>query len=138
MRKYTYFAVYEPTYTDDGYGVYFPDLPGCITMGNNFEHAQIMAAEALDLHIYGMEKDGENIPEATKNPSKLELNEGTNKGYIILNVTTYPDMVKNQLDNRAVKTNTTLPAWLKEMAEEEGVNFSQLLQASLKEHLGIA
>lgn len=29
MRKLTYLAVFEPS--DDGYGVYFPDLPGCIT-----------------------------------------------------------------------------------------------------------
>ncbi|MCL2215827.1 MAG: hypothetical protein FWB91_02280 [Defluviitaleaceae bacterium] len=47
-------------------------------------------------------------------------------------------MVKNQMDNRAVRTNTTLPAWLKELAEERGVNFSHLLQTSIKEHLGLA
>ena len=45
--------------------------------------------------------------------------------------------IKNELDNRAVKTNLTIPAWLKEMAEEEGVNYSKLFQAALIDYLGI-
>jgi len=137
MRKYTYFAVYEPS-EYGGYGVYFPDLPGCISGGDDFEHAQKMALEALGLHLYGMEKDGDDIPAPTKNPADLDVESETNPGYIISSVTIYPDLVKNRLNNRAVKVNTTLPSWLKEMAEEREVNFSQLLQTSLKEHLGIA
>ena len=137
MRKSMYFAVFEPN-GSGGYGVYFPDLPGCVSVGDDFEHAQEMAREVLELHIYGMEKDGDEIPLPTKDPSKLEVYPETNQGYVVSNVIIYPDMVKNQLDNKAVRTNTTLPAWLKEIAEERGVNFSHLLQTSLKEHLGLA
>jgi post-segregation antitoxin (ccd killing protein) len=36
-----------------------------------------------------------------------------------------------------VKTNITVPAWLKEMAEKEGVNYSKLFQAALIDYLGI-
>jgi predicted RNase H-like HicB family nuclease len=60
MRKLTYLAVFEPIET--GYSVYFPDLPGCISYGENFNEALIQATEALGLHIYGMEKDGDVIP----------------------------------------------------------------------------
>jgi len=137
MIKHTYFAVFEPN-GNGGYGVYFPDLPGCISVGDDFEHAQAMAKEALGLHLYGMEKDGDDIPLATRNPAELDIFLETAEGYIISDVFIFPDLVKNQLDNRAVKTNTTLPAWLKELAEQQGVNFSQVLQAGLKEHLGIA
>jgi predicted RNase H-like HicB family nuclease len=137
MRKYTYFAVFEPKTNGNGYGVYFPDLLGCVSFGDDFDHAQTMAKEALGLHIYGMEKDGDDIPIPTKNPHELEVLEETNQGYVVSAITIYPDMVRDRLDNRAVKTNTTLPAWLKEIAEEQGVNFSQILQSSLKEHLGI-
>ena len=136
MLKFTYFAVFEPN-SDGGYGVYFPDLPGCISVGNDFEHAQTMAKEALGLHLYGMEKDGDDIPWPTKDPAKLEIYEETAQGYLLSSVVIYPDLVKDRLDNRAVKTNTTLPAWLKELAEEQGVNFSQLLQTSLKDYLGL-
>jgi len=137
MRKYTYFAVYEPA-KHGGYGVYFPDLPGCASCGDNFEHAKKMAHEALELHLYGMEKDGDDIPSPTINPSALDIEPETNPGFIISEVTIFPDIVESRLNNRAVKINTSLPAWLKEIAEERGVNFSQLLQTSLKEHLGIA
>ena len=33
-------------------------------------------------------------------------------------VVIFPDMVKNEPDNKRVKINTTLPAWLKEAAEQ--------------------
>ncbi|MEG1972637.1 MAG: type II toxin-antitoxin system HicB family antitoxin, partial [Oscillospiraceae bacterium] len=66
MRKVTYFAVFEPS--GDGYSVYFPDLPGCISFGDSFEAAQKEAADALGLHLYGMEKDGEEIPAPSKVP----------------------------------------------------------------------
>ena len=61
MRRLTYLAVFEPY--DGGFSVYYPDLPGCVSYGDGFEHAQKMAREALDLHIYGMEKDGDDIPQ---------------------------------------------------------------------------
>ncbi len=51
MKGTTYFAVFEPG--ESGYGVYFPDLPGCITVGKNIEDAEKMAEEALGLHLWG-------------------------------------------------------------------------------------
>jgi post-segregation antitoxin (ccd killing protein) len=49
----------------------------------------------------------------------------------------FPSIIRNDLDHRAVKTNLTIPAWLKEMAEERGVNYSKILQAALIEYLNI-
>jgi predicted RNase H-like HicB family nuclease len=132
MRKLTYLAVFEPTET--GYSVYFPDIPGCISHGNNFEEAQMQAIEALGLHIYGMEKDLDKIPVPSKS---LEVDPETTTGYLVSPVTVFPDIVKNELDNRAVKTNLTIPAWLKEMAEARGVNYSKILQAALMDYLGL-
>ncbi len=82
MRKLTYLAVFEPTET--GYSVYFPDLPGCISYGENFEEAQKQAAEALGLHIYGMEKDGDEISAPSKTP---QVDPETADGYIVEPVT---------------------------------------------------
>lgn len=45
------------------FGVSFPDFPGCITAGKTLEEARRMAAEALALHIDGMVKDGDAVPE---------------------------------------------------------------------------
>ncbi|MBW6464450.1 MAG: type II toxin-antitoxin system HicB family antitoxin [Bacillota bacterium] len=132
MRKLTYFAVFEPT--DKGFSVYFPDLPGCATFGQNYQEALLEAKDALSLHIYGMEKDGDLIPEPSQNPT---LDPETNTGYIVTPITIFPDLIRNELDNRAVKTNLTIPSWLKELAEARGVNYSKLLQAALMEYLGI-
>lgn len=47
---------------NDTYGLSFPDLPGCVTAASSLEELQVMAAEALKLHLEGMEDDGEPIP----------------------------------------------------------------------------
>jgi len=130
MRKLTYLAVLEPS--SDGYGVFFPDLPGCISLGDNIIEAQENAKEALELHIYGMEKDNDDIPEPSSNLS-LEDTEGC----IVVPVTIFPDLVANEMDNRRVKTNVTIPQWLKEIAETNHVNYSRLLESALIEYLHI-
>ena len=133
MRRLTYFAVFEPG-ENGGYGIYFPDFPGCTSFGADCSEAEKMAKEALGYHIYEMEKDGDTLPLPSQ-PDNLEIYEETAKGYWVSGVTIYPEIVKNQLDNRAVKTNLTIPAWLKEVAEDNNINFSQFLQTSLKEYL---
>lgn len=50
---------------DSDFGVYFPDLPGCVSAGSSLDEAWSMAAEALELHLEGMTEDGEPLPEPT-------------------------------------------------------------------------
>jgi predicted RNase H-like HicB family nuclease len=127
MRKLTYYAVFEPS-TNGSYGVFWPDLPGCVSMGDDLPHAERMALEALGLHVYSMEQDGDALPAVTLPPFK-DMPEGG----IVMPVTVFPDIVKNDLDNRAVKTNITLPAWLKDWAGMQGINLSQALQTTLRQ-----
>ncbi|WP_242649317.1 type II toxin-antitoxin system HicB family antitoxin [Syntrophomonas wolfei] len=124
--------MFEPVAT--GYSVYFPDIPGCVSYGEDFEEAQKQAADALGLHLYGMEKDGDEIPTPSKVP---QVDTETAPGYIISPVSIFPSIVRNELDNRAVKTNLTIPAWLKEIAEAQGVNYSKIFQSALMDYLGI-
>jgi hypothetical protein len=105
-----------------------------VSYGDDFEEAQKQAAEALGLHIYGMEKDKDEIPAPSKTP---QVDPETAAGYIVSPVNVFPDLVRNELDNRAVKTNLTIPAWLKEMAEAQGVNYSKVFQTALMDYLGI-
>jgi len=46
-----------------GYGVFFPDLPGCTSAGDTIEHAARNAEQALQLHLNGILEDGELIPD---------------------------------------------------------------------------
>lgn len=72
--KYTYPARFEPE-ADGTYSVSFPDLDGCFTQGESYEVAYANAVDALSLHLYGMEEDGERIPEASvPTPSADALN----------------------------------------------------------------
>jgi predicted RNase H-like HicB family nuclease len=47
----------------DGYGVIFPDLPGCASSGDTVEQAYEHAFEALALHIEGMIEEHAPLPE---------------------------------------------------------------------------
>jgi predicted RNase H-like HicB family nuclease len=127
MGKCTYYAVFEPS-ENGSFCVYWPDLPGCTSWGESFYHAEKMAEEALGLHLYQMEQDGDILPEATM-PPFTEMPAGA----VVVAITIFPDIVKNELDNRAVKTNITLPAWLKDWAGLQGINLSQTLQTTLRQ-----
>ncbi len=132
MLNLTYLAVLEPG-EDGSYGISFPDLPGCYSYSDTLADAGQMAAEAAELHVYGMERDGETIPE----PSASLLPEAT-AGMIVMPVTIHPDMYRLKRDNERIKTNITLPAWLKRMAEEQKVNYSRLLETALLDYLHIS
>ena len=63
-----YFALIHKD-PDSDYGVSFPDLPGCISVGSNLDEARVMGGEALALHIEGLRADGATLPQ----PSSLEV-----------------------------------------------------------------
>ena len=47
---------------DGGYGVSFPDFPGCVSVGDTMEDAVRRGSEALGFHVEGLRDDGEPIP----------------------------------------------------------------------------
>lgn len=61
---YAFPSVFEQDET--GIAIFFPDLPGCLPCADDWEEALKNAKEALQLHLYGMEEDGECIPVPTK------------------------------------------------------------------------
>ena len=58
-----YIAVVEKE-NDKQFGVFFPDFMGCVRVGKNLEEAEEIAHEALQFHVDGMLKDGEDLPKA--------------------------------------------------------------------------
>ncbi|WP_440894956.1 type II toxin-antitoxin system HicB family antitoxin [Amphibacillus sp. Q70] len=133
MAKYLFPAIFDPgTDNSPGYTVTFPDLPGCITEGSNMSEALFMARDVLGGFLYGMEEDNETIPNPTP-PSEVILPE--NAFVSLIEVRT--DFVRDIMQNKAVKKTLTIPKWLNDVAEEENINFSHLLQFALKEELNI-
>ena len=47
---------------DAGYGVSFPDSPGCVAVGETVEAALRHGCEALAFHVEGLSDDGDSIP----------------------------------------------------------------------------
>lgn len=130
---YTYWAAFHYD-AEEGVSVRFPDLPGCITCGDTAEEAGANAREALEGFLYVMEQDGDNIPEPTPLGSILEQLED---GEAACSIQVYMPTVRDAMETRAVKKTLTVPKWLNDIAEQQHINFSQVLQEALKRNLGI-
>lgn len=90
--------VFEPV-AEGGYSVYFPDLPGCASCGDTLSEAQKNAQDALALHLYGMEKDGDPIPAPSATP---EVDPETAPGYLVCPVTVSPSLFLGEQDTAKV------------------------------------
>jgi len=86
----------------------------------------------MALHLWGMENDNVPIPE----PSPIDEIKLKPSQVIVL-VEVYLPIYRDAIENQSVKKTLTIPQWLNKIAEENHVNFSQILQKALKEHLGI-
>ncbi|WP_313803717.1 type II toxin-antitoxin system HicB family antitoxin [Cytobacillus sp.] len=130
-NSYVFPAIFDNA--DDGISVEFPDLPGCLTCGDIEEEAREMAKEAIGLHLYGMEKDAGEIPSPTSfRDIKVEDNQ------VVVMIEVWMPLVRDQVENQAIKKTLTIPQWLDEAAREKRVNFSRVLQDALKDLLGIS
>lgn len=130
-NEYVYPAIF---YCDnDGISIEFPDLPGCLPCAQTLDEAVKNAKEALGVHLYGMENDGDEIPEPT-DIRNIEVEDG---GVLML-VEVFMPPIRGRISNRFVKKTLSIPYWLNAEAESKGVNFSGILQEALKEYLHIS
>jgi antitoxin HicB len=53
---------------EHGFTVLVPELPGCITEGDDVEQALGNARDAITVHLAGLAADGEAIPEEHEAP----------------------------------------------------------------------
>ncbi|MEE0874622.1 MAG: type II toxin-antitoxin system HicB family antitoxin [Ruminococcus sp.] len=128
--RYSFIAV---LYTDeDGVSVEFPDLPGCLPCADSLDNAVENAREALGLHLWGMEQDGEEIPKPTS-IKDIQVESG---GVPVL-IDVFMPPFRDKLQNRFVKKTLSLPAWLADLADKDGVNCSKVFQNALINYLGV-
>jgi antitoxin HicB len=131
MSIYVYPAVFHPEEGGE-YSVEFPDLPGCFTAGASLAEAMTMAHEAMGLYLFTLEEDGKAIPVASP-LGDVHTEPGQFVSLIDVDMLEH----RKKYDNRAVTRTVTVPAWLNTMAQANSINFSQTLQAALKERLGL-
>jgi predicted RNase H-like HicB family nuclease len=69
--QYTYTVIVERS--DNNYGAWAPDLPGCITTGATVEETLANMREAIELHLEGMREDGDPIPEPSATAAVIQV-----------------------------------------------------------------
>lgn len=128
--RYAYIAIFH--YAEDGISISFPDLPGCLPCAHSTEEAIKNAKEALGLHLWGMEKDSDEIPE----PSPL-TSTSLAPSEIPMLIEIFMPPIREKINSRFVKKTLSLPSWLAARADECNVNYSKLFQNALIDYLGI-
>ncbi|MEE0777102.1 MAG: type II toxin-antitoxin system HicB family antitoxin [Bacillota bacterium] len=102
------------------------------TQGVDFADAMYMARDAIGLMGIDMEDDKEEIP----TPTDLRSIKAEEDSIVTLVDVDFAEY-RRKHEKRMVKKNCTIPSWLNERAEAEGVNFSNVLQTALKQQLHI-
>ena len=60
MMPMKYLVIVEKS--DNGFGAYVPDLPGCAAAAETREETLSLIQEAIEFHIEGLKKSGEPVP----------------------------------------------------------------------------
>jgi predicted RNase H-like HicB family nuclease len=119
---------------EDGCSVFFPDLPGCISVGETVQAAAVNAAEALGLHLEGMAEDGEPLPPPSAIDAPLPDWAAEAGADALARV-----LIPAELPGRAVRANITLDegllSRLDAAAISEGLSRSGYIAAAVRERL---
>lgn len=130
MKKLFYPAVFHVA-EEGGFWVTFPDIPECMTQGDDMQEAYEMAVDALGLALTSREQEKQEIPA----PSELsQIHVEVDEYCVIVEF----DMLayKKRTNSKAIKKTLSIPEWLNEEATALGLNFSQVLQEALIQKVG--
>ena len=111
-----------------GYSVEVPDLPGCVTEGDTLAEAIFLGEDAASGWVLGELEEGRAVPPASQINS-IHPGDGGFVSLLSLDMDAYAE----KYGKKAVRKNLTIPAWLNTFAEQQKVNFSQLLTQALTE-----
>lgn len=114
-------TVYYPAIVERGrrgYGVFFPDLPGCTSAGDSVGEAALNAEEALAGHLLVSEQYGDDIPE----PSDFEQIEVDPDVEEVARL-----LVRGERKGKAVRINITLDEGLLAAIDKVAANRSGFL-----------
>ena len=108
----------------------FLDFENIFTFGDSLEDAYYMAQDAL----YAMLPEyKDNLPKPTFDYMNIKVKQNEFITMVELN----PVEHEKKISSKTVKTTVTMPEWLKNLADTNGINFSKLLQESIKNELNL-
>lgn len=109
-----------------------PDITGCVTTGKDIEDAIVQIADALSGCLVVWEDQGILIPPAT---AQKDIPHDTADVLTLVSVDTVA--YRAQTDTRSVRKNVSIPAWMANMAERQGINCSKVLQDALTQRFSV-
>lgn len=118
------------TPSENGYVVYVPDFD-VNTEGSDLGEALYMARDVICTMGLVYHDEKKPYPEPKTMTPPHQNNE------IVSLVDVDFDAYRIAHERRSIRTNVTLPAWLKSAADEQGISLSATLQKGLKEQLHI-
>lgn len=98
--KLVYEAIFTPFEKGEGYTVEVPDLPGCVTEGDNLAEAIEMGQDAASGWILGELEDGHSFPRPSIS-SSITIPEGSFANFLVLDIDAYSERY-------GIKTGTQL------------------------------
>jgi predicted RNase H-like HicB family nuclease len=118
---------------DDSVTVLFPDLPGCISQGDDIQDAAAMGHEALALHVEALASEGAELPQPSEMGAELP-------GWLREDIGNAPyreTLLPVDLPSQPVKVTISLPgaliSSLDRMANREGMTRSGYLARAAKQ-----
>jgi predicted RNase H-like HicB family nuclease len=132
MKKFVYPAIFEKE-EDGGFSVYFPDIDGAVTCGDNLEDAVYMAEDCLGIWIYDYKQDKKPLPK----PSDIKAIKYSANQFVTLVALDYNDYVR-RTETAPIRKTVYLPRALNDQADALGINFSQVLRNALEKQIAKA
>jgi predicted RNase H-like HicB family nuclease len=123
--NYVYPVVFSKE--DDGFCVYAPDLPGCVTEAGSYAEGIEKIRDGICGMLYILERDKMQIPAASA-PNAVEHETGDAVALVDANLLDY----KRRIGSKAVRRTISIPAYLDDMASRAGVSLSQVTQDALR------
>lgn len=123
--KLFYPALFHKT-EKGGFWISFPDIPECLTEGDDMSQAYEMAKDALGLSLESRIEEGDTLP-APSDPSNISIEDDAFLVVVEFDQLEY----RKKHSSKSVKKTLTIPEWLNEEAIARNINFSQTLQEAL-------
>ena len=129
MKKLFYPSIFQKE-EDGGYTIEIPDIEGCVTYADTLEQGYEMISEALAMVLEYMEDNKEPFP-TPSSPKDFELGEDDFVVSVEFDLLAY----RMKMGKKSVRKTVTIPMWLDNLATEQNISFSNVLQEGLKERI---
>lgn len=128
---------------ENGYTVVFPDLNYLSTCAQSLDETLNMALDCLAGYLYSCNLENENLPQASDiekiniDAIAQDLNLNYENAFVNIVTVDFIEYAKLHFE-QSVKKTLTIPSWLNNIALENNINLSQVLQEALKKQLHLS